>query len=83
MIHEVLEPSRIIQTFEYEGLPETGHVILETGRFEALPGGRTRFTGQSVFKSVEDRDGMVASGMEHGVRDSHERLDELLAKMIK
>ena len=34
-----------------------------------------------AFQSVEDRDAMVASGMERGVRDSDERLDELLAKL--
>ena len=77
--HEVLAPERIIGTFEFEGLPESGHVILETSRFEELPGGRTRVTTQSVFQSVADRDGMVASGMEHGTRESYERLDEILA----
>ena len=79
--HEVLAPERIIDTFEFEGLPEKGHVALETARFEALPGDRTRFVGQSVFQSVEDRDGMIQSDMERGVNDSHERLDELLEKM--
>ncbi len=77
--HEVLAPERIIGTFEFEGLPESGHVILETSRFEELPGGRTRVTTQSVFQSVADRDGMVASGMEHGTRESYERLDDILA----
>lgn len=77
--HEVTAPERIIGTFEYEGLPEPGHVVLETAVFETLPGNRTRMTGQSVFRSVADRDGMLQSGMEHGVRDSYERLDELLA----
>jgi uncharacterized protein YndB with AHSA1/START domain len=76
--HEVLAPERIIDTFEFEGQPEAGHVCLETVRFEALPGSRTRVTTQNVFQSVADRDGMVESGMEHGVVDSHERLDELL-----
>jgi len=76
--HEVLAPERIIGTFEFEGLPEKGHVVLETARFEALPGNRTRVTTQSVFQSVADRDGMIQSGMERGVVDSHERLDELL-----
>ena len=76
--HEVTAPERIVGTFEYEGMPERGHVILETAVFEALPGNRTRMTGHSVFRSVADRDGMVQSGMEHGVRDSYERLDELL-----
>ncbi len=58
-------------------------MILETAKFEALPGDRTKLTDQSVFQSVEDRDGMVQSGMEEGVNDSYERLDELLEKMQK
>ncbi len=78
--HEVSAPERIIDTFEFEGLPERGHVALEIARFEELPGGRTRFVGQSIFKSVEDRDGMIQSGMEGGINDSYDRLDELLAK---
>jgi len=81
--HDVTAPERIISTFEFEGLPESGHVILETTKFEALPGGRTRVTTQSVFQSVEDRDGMVASGMESGVVDGHERLDEILEELQK
>jgi uncharacterized protein YndB with AHSA1/START domain len=78
VIHELTAPERIIQTFEFDGLPEKGHVAMETARFESLPGNRTRVTAQSVFQSVADRDGMVQSGMEHGVKDSHERLDEVL-----
>jgi uncharacterized protein YndB with AHSA1/START domain len=81
VIHEVAAPQRIIQTFEFEGLPEKGHVTLETARFEPLSGGRTKVTIQSVFQSVADRDGMLQSGMERGVNDSHDRLDELLAKL--
>jgi uncharacterized protein YndB with AHSA1/START domain len=81
--HEVLAPERIIGTFEFEGLPEKGHVILDTAKFEALPDNRTRLTSQSVFQSVEDRDGMLQSGMEDGVNDSYDRLDELLEKMQK
>jgi uncharacterized protein YndB with AHSA1/START domain len=79
--HDVTAPERIIGTFEFEGLPESGHVILETTKFEALPGGRTRVTTHSVYQSVEDRDGMVASGMESGVVDGFERLDEILEEM--
>jgi uncharacterized protein YndB with AHSA1/START domain len=81
--HEVSAPERIIQTFEFEGLPEKGHVALETARFEALPGDRTKVTMHSVFQSVADRDGMVQSGMETGVYDSHDRLDELFEKLQK
>lgn len=81
--HEVLSPERIIGTFEFEGLTEKGHVILETARFEELSGSRTKLTSQSVFQSVVDRDGMLQSGMEEGVNDSYNRLDELLEKMQK
>ncbi len=81
MTHEVLPNERIIGTFEFDGLPEAGHVILETTRFESLPGGRTRVHSQSVFQSVEDRDGMVQSGMEHGVVEGYERLDEILSTL--
>jgi uncharacterized protein YndB with AHSA1/START domain len=81
VIHEVLPNERVIQTFEFEGLPETGHVTLEKAVFTDLPGGRTKVSAQSVFQSVEDRDGMVASGMERGVQEGNERLDELLEKM--
>lgn len=77
VFHEISE-ELMIQTFEFEGLPEPGHVTLDTMRLEELPGGRTRVTIQSVFQSVEDRDGMVQSGMERGVREGYERLDELL-----
>jgi len=78
--HEVLAPERIIDTFEFEGLPETGHVTLETMKLEALPGGRTRLTVQSVFQSIIDRDATLQSGMESGVNDTYNRLEELLKK---
>jgi uncharacterized protein YndB with AHSA1/START domain len=79
--HEVTAPSRLIDTFEFENLPETGHVSLETAIFEELPGGRTRITEQSVFQSVADRDGMMQGDMEEGVNESYDRLEELLEKM--
>ena len=78
--HEVIAPERIIGTFEFDGLPEPGHVTLETTRFESLPGNRTRVTSQSVFQSVADRDGMIQSGMERGVNEGYDRLDEILAQ---
>jgi uncharacterized protein YndB with AHSA1/START domain len=74
-------PREIIDTFEFEGLPEKGYVVLETVRFEALPGDRTKVTSHAVFQSVADRDGELQSGMERGVNDSYDRLDELLVNM--
>jgi len=83
VIHEIAAPERAIQTFEFEGLPEKGHVSLDTALFDVLPGNRTRLTIQSVFRSVADRDGMVMSGMEGGLSEGFERLDGLLQKLTK
>lgn len=81
--HDVTPPERIIGTFEFDGLPESGHVLLETTTFESLPGGRSRIKTHSVYQSVEDRDGMVAAGMEVGVVEGYEHLDEILEKLQK
>jgi uncharacterized protein YndB with AHSA1/START domain len=81
--HEVKAPDMIIDTFEYEGLPEKGHAALESVKFESLPGNRTRIIAKSVFMSPEDRDGMLQADMERGINESHERLDDLLEKEVK
>jgi uncharacterized protein YndB with AHSA1/START domain len=72
---ELVAPSRIVQTFEFEGMP--GKVVVDTMTFEDL-GGKTRLTTTSVFDSTEDRDGMMATGMEEGANESWDRLAELL-----
>lgn len=69
----------IVQTFEYENWP--GHVSLESVAFEESDG-RTTVVGRSVFQSVEARDAMVGGGMEHGVREGHDRLAEVLADLV-
>jgi uncharacterized protein YndB with AHSA1/START domain len=74
---EVTPPKRVVQTFEWEGMP--GHVIVETATFEDL-GGRTKVTTTSLFHTNEERDGMLALGMERGLTESHDRLAELLAR---
>ena len=73
--HEVRQPERIVDTFEFEGMP--GHVTLETATFERH-GSQTRLTVQVVYQSVADRDGMLASGMEKGMDEGMQRLTELL-----
>lgn len=83
VFHEVTASERVIQTFEYEGLPESGHVSLETMVLEELPGNRTRMRAQSVFQTGADRDGMIESGMEQGVNEGYERLDAILAEVVE
>ena len=76
---EVSPPERIVQTFEWEGMP--GHVCVETAVFEDL-GDRTKVTTTSAFHTPEERDGMLASGMERGLNETYARLDELLARLV-
>ncbi|MEA2193400.1 MAG: hypothetical protein QOI73_3521 [Solirubrobacteraceae bacterium] len=75
---EVTPPERIVQTFEWDGMP--GHVSVETAEFEDL-GDRTRVVTTSTFHTTEERDGMLGSGMEGGMNETFQRLDELLASL--
>ena len=74
--HSVTPRESMVQTFEYEGAP--GHVSLERVTFEAV-GDKTTVRVHAVYQTVEDRDAMIANGMEMGVTEGYERLDELLA----
>ena len=79
-VFHTVEPDRlIIQTFEYEGVPN--EVKLDVSRFSEVDG-KTRVTTRSVFPSMEAREGALASGMTYGIEDSMQRLTELLAREV-
>ena len=75
--HEVRPNERLVQTFTWEGMPDG--VSLDTMTFEDLGDGRTRIVGLSVVDSLEARNAMMASGMDVGVQEGYQKLDELLA----
>ena len=75
---EIRDPESITWTFEWEGMP--GHISTETVTFAEQDGG-TLVSTVSVFDNRDDRDGMVESGMEDGMRETYDRLAELLAKV--
>jgi uncharacterized protein YndB with AHSA1/START domain len=77
--HELRPNERIVQTFTFEGAPDG--VALEILRLEPLEGGRCRLVAVSVGESIEARDAMVASGMEHGVIEGYQKLDGLLSSL--
>ena len=81
VFHELKSPEKIVGTFEFEG--EEGYVVLNSIIFEPLAGNRTKLTVQSVFQSVEDRDGELRFLTEDGLEDIFSTLDELLEKMKK
>ncbi|MGH2722794.1 MAG: SRPBCC family protein [Actinomycetota bacterium] len=72
---EIVRPERIVWTFEWGGAP--GHGSVETLTLEEQDG-KTTLTATSVFDTVEDRDGMLKSGMEEGAAETWDRLDEYL-----
>ena len=78
--HEVADNSRIVQTFEFMGMPERGHVMLERADFVAVDANTTEIRTLSTAQTLADRDGMVQSGAEAGWRQSVEALGKLLEK---
>jgi len=74
---EVTPPTRLVQTFEWDGMP--GYVVVEIVTFEEAGKGRTKVVNTSLFHTTEERDGMLSSGMETGLNESYAALDRLLA----
>jgi uncharacterized protein YndB with AHSA1/START domain len=79
VFHGDPRPEGWVQTFEFEGYP--GHVSMDTLTLEEHDG-RTVVRTNSLFQSVEDRDGMIAAGMTDGMNEGYDRLDELMAGML-
>ncbi|CAN5831979.1 SRPBCC family protein [soil metagenome] len=77
--HKVRPGELIIQTFEFEGAPDS--VNIEFLWFEDLGGGRSRLRGRSICPSLEARDGLLNSGMEGGMTEGYVKLDELLTRI--
>jgi uncharacterized protein YndB with AHSA1/START domain len=75
---EVSPPQRLVYTFEYEGWP--GKVLVDTVELEELDGA-TKVVVHSLFHTTEERDGMIEAGMEKGLVQGYEALDELFAEL--
>lgn len=78
VFHTVRIDDFFIQTFEFDGAPDV--VNLEFAWFEDLGDGRSRLRGRSICPTAEARDAFLSSGMEDGMAESYERLEELLAR---
>lgn len=75
---ELERPERVVQTFEWDGMP--GYVSVDSAELEDLGDGRTRVISTSTFHFGEERDGMLSSGMEVGMGETYDRLEELVAQ---
>jgi len=76
---EVTPPERLVQTFEWDGMP--GYVVINSMTLEDLGDGRTKLVSTSLFHTPEERDGMLNSGMTTGLDQSYRALDAVLAKL--
>lgn len=72
---ELNPPDGSVHTEAYDLFP--GEALITTVLTEEA--GRTTFTGTVRYPSQMVRDAVIASGMEHGAAESHDRLAELLA----
>lgn len=81
VFHEVAQNERVVQTFEFTGLPERGHVILEKMELEDAENGKTKMKVTQAYFSVQDRDGMLQSGMEAGMQNTYDTLEKLLSEV--
>jgi uncharacterized protein YndB with AHSA1/START domain len=79
-IYHEISPQRIVQTWEYEGMP--GHVLLGIATLKPV-GPKTKLTMKSVFESIEDRDGMLKAGMAEGGMETMDRLAKLVENSKK
>ena len=79
---EIAAPTRLVYTQVFEPMAHVGEAIV-TVTFEAQPGdtGKTRLVSREVYPSKQARAGVIASGMEHGMRETMEQLEALLATL--
>jgi uncharacterized protein YndB with AHSA1/START domain len=73
---EIIKPQKVTQTFAFDGLPPGAHSIDTLELIEQ--GDKTIYHATSLMPDIASRDGMIASGMDTGVREGFERLDAML-----
>lgn len=75
---EIVPPERVVQTEVFEGMPGTDYLATMTLTEES---GRTTLRTHLVYQLPEHRTGHVQSGMEWGMNQSFDRLQELLGRL--
>jgi uncharacterized protein YndB with AHSA1/START domain len=73
---EVSPPTRLVWTQLFEPLPGEGEAVV-TATFEERDG-KTKVVLSQLFPSERALDGAVATGMEKGMRDTFEQLEEVV-----
>lgn len=79
-VYRELEPhTRLVYTQVFEPMRDAGEAVITVTLREQ--DGRTHLTSVELYPSQEARDGAIAAGMESGMRETMEQLEELLATL--
>lgn len=76
---EIVPRRKIVETFEWDGMP--GYVSIQSTVLKKISKNKTKIVSNALFFTNEERDGMLQSGMEHGLDQSYKVLDRLLQCM--
>jgi uncharacterized protein YndB with AHSA1/START domain len=75
---EIVRPSRLVYTQIFEPFPDSAVIVTVTFEDRA---GATKLVAHELYPSKEVREAALASGMEDGMRETYEQLDELVASL--
>jgi uncharacterized protein YndB with AHSA1/START domain len=79
---EIVPNERIVSTEVYEGIPDADeHAALNTITLSETAG-RTTMTVLVEHKTKEDRDAHINSGMEAGMQDAYDLLEEVAISLV-
>jgi uncharacterized protein YndB with AHSA1/START domain len=77
---EITPYSRLVYTQIFEPMAAAGAVIVTITLDER--DGRTHLVSHELYPSAQVRDAALASGMEHGMRETMDQLDALVASLL-
>ena len=77
VFREIDPPHRLQRTEVFEAMPGSSLVTLIFDEKD----GQTTLTVNMLFESKQDRDGCLRSGMDLGVKECFQKIDELIAAM--
>jgi uncharacterized protein YndB with AHSA1/START domain len=76
---DIKAPERIVYSFNFEPIGP-GHELTEEMTLEEQ-GEKTKVTSKAMYRTLEDLEGMLKSGMEEGANETMDRLEEVLNRM--
>ncbi|RFS26585.1 ATPase [Chitinophaga silvatica] len=79
VFHEFIPNKKITRTFQMDNSPWDAQI--EYMEFESLTADTSKLTMHIVYRSVDDRDGMLKRGMGKGMSMAHDRLQEIVEKL--